>query len=169
MKNLMHAVGAVICAVAGVLIVTSILGLSRVGSCGGVGDPVCPAGLSRDVFTLVGSIVFLAVGGVMTFGVGFFLAVLTGAVALIFDGHGTGPVVIGVVILAVPAAVLLLAMTVGAFEQKTKAVQDDFTTRAITVPELVLPDFASEPEDAAPLAASAEPEDCVPDACASAS
>lgn len=108
MKKLVRVAGVILCAVAGVAVVSAVLGLTRIGACGGTGDLACPAGVGTDVVKIVGGAMALALGAVMTMGAGVLVACVTAAITLIVKGHGATPPIIGVALIFMSAAIFLL-------------------------------------------------------------
>jgi hypothetical protein len=136
MKKLVRIAGLILCAVSGVAIVSAVLSFTQIGSCGGTGNQVCPAGVGTDVLKIVGGSMALALGAVLTLGAGVLVACVTAAVALIVKGHGSTPMLVGVGLIVLSAAIFLL-------ELATKRAAIARATRAA---EMTAPDpFGTDP------------------------
>jgi type II secretory pathway pseudopilin PulG len=82
-------VGAVLAAGGGAAIGHAIEGMGRVGNCGYPGMPVCPSSVGNDMYLMAAGVVILAVGSVLTWGVGILFGLLGAGVTGIAHGSVT--------------------------------------------------------------------------------
>ena len=73
--------GGILAAGGGVALVTAMTAMERIGDCGNGYDPPCPPGIENDVFLMAGAVISIAVGSIMTWGVGLAVAVVAAGVA----------------------------------------------------------------------------------------
>ncbi|ORW21959.1 hypothetical protein AWC19_13465 [Mycobacterium palustre] len=65
----------------GVGLVAAITAMNRIGDCGNGYDPPCPPGIENDFYLMGGAILAIAVGSIMTWGVGLGMAIMAAGVA----------------------------------------------------------------------------------------
>lgn len=81
----LRIVGGTLAGGGGVALVAAVTAMSRVGSCGNGYDAACPPGTGNQFLLMTGAVLAIAIGSVMTFGVGLLVAMLTaGVTALIY-------------------------------------------------------------------------------------
>ena len=80
MKKIVRIIGMILSTAAGVLMVLGLLGITQVGSCGDIGEQVCPTGTGADILMLTGGSFLLTIGAIMTLGVGVFASCLAAAI-----------------------------------------------------------------------------------------
>jgi hypothetical protein len=73
--------GGLLAAGGGVALVTAMTAMERIGDCGNGYDPPCPPGIENDFFLMAGAVMAVAVGSIMTWGVGLAVAVVAAGVA----------------------------------------------------------------------------------------
>jgi hypothetical protein len=60
--------------------------MERIGDCGNGYDPPCPPGIAKDFYVMGGAVIAIAIGSIMTWGVGLvFAMVAAGITALIYS------------------------------------------------------------------------------------
>ena len=137
MKKIVRIIGVILSTAAGVLMVLGLLGITQVGSCGDIGEQVCPAGTGADVFMLIGGSFLLTIGAIMTLGVGVFASCLAAAIILLVKGNGAVTTIIATALIVIPGLVLL-GMLGARRTAATRAIQTaQFKQRAIMVPGIV--------------------------------
>jgi hypothetical protein len=135
--KLHRVVGAVISAAAGVALAWAITSLSRTGSCGNVGQAACPASAGQAGLVVAGSLILLAIGAVLTWGVGVLLAALSGGVtALVLAAAGPAhsrlpAVIVGTAFLAAFVLPGLVALGALRASRRRQAHVAEFRKRAI--------------------------------------
>jgi hypothetical protein len=135
--KLHRVVGAVISAAAGVALAWAITSLSRTGSCGDVGQAACPSSAGEAGLVVAGSLILLAIGAVLTWGVGVLLAALSGGVsALVLAAAGPAhsrlpAVIVGTVFLAGFVLPGLVALGARRASRRRQALVAEFRKRAI--------------------------------------
>jgi hypothetical protein len=73
--------GGILAAGGGVALVTAMTAMERIGDCGSGYDPPCPPGIENDFVLMAGAVMAIAVGSIMTWGVGLAVAVVAAGVA----------------------------------------------------------------------------------------
>jgi hypothetical protein len=82
----LRIVGGVLAGAGGVGLVAAMTAMDRIGDCGNGYDLPCPPGIANDFYLMAAAVVAIAVGSVMTWGVGLAIAILTaGIAALIYS------------------------------------------------------------------------------------
>jgi hypothetical protein len=66
---------------AGFALVTAMTAMERIGNCGNGYDPPCPPSIENDFFLMAGAVMGIAIGSIMTWGVGLAVAVVAAGVA----------------------------------------------------------------------------------------
>lgn len=74
-------VGGILAAGGGVGLVAAMTAMERIGDCGNGYDPPCPPQIGNDFYLMGGAILAIAVGSVMTWGVGLAIAILSAGIA----------------------------------------------------------------------------------------
>jgi hypothetical protein len=145
-KKLLRTVGIILCAAAGVLMAASILDVVEIGTCGDIGEQVCPPAAGTDAMKIFGGMLLLFVGAALTRGAGVFVGVLAAGVTLLVTGHGTLPTIIGVTLIAVTLVLLLTAAALARSAGTRAAAFRDFKARIQAGPREI--NDAIEPMDA---------------------
>jgi hypothetical protein len=82
----LRIVGGVLAGAGGVGLVAAMTAMERIGDCGNGYDLPCPPEIGNDFYLMGGSVIAIAVGSIMTWGVGLAIAILTaGIAALIYS------------------------------------------------------------------------------------
>jgi hypothetical protein len=69
--------GVIVAGGGGVALVSAITAMDRIGSCGNGYDAPCPPGIANDFYLMGGAVAAIAVGSVMSLGIGLLVAMLT--------------------------------------------------------------------------------------------
>jgi hypothetical protein len=77
----LRIVGGILSAGGGVGLVAAMTAMNRIGDCGNGYDPPCPPGIENDFYLMGGAILAIAVGSIMTWGVGLCVAIVAAGVA----------------------------------------------------------------------------------------
>lgn len=136
MKVFRRVLGVILAVAAGILVVTAILTFTHVGACGDIGEQACPSSTNVAVGEMIGGLVLLVVGSIMTVGAGFLIFLFVGGIyALIRALSGPYGLISsdGIVVLcflAIPVVLFVIGLisTIGKPED---AVPNDFKERAI--------------------------------------
>ena len=136
-RRITRIVGLLICAVAAYLFVSGIVGITRTVSCGDIGEQACSPNVGSYIFHMVGGSLLIAVGAVLSVGLGVLLALATAGVTLIVDGGGGLETYLGIGLIVVSVlaglAVLGARQTAAANAVETAG----FKARALMVPGVV--------------------------------
>lgn len=65
----------------GVALVAAMTAMDRIGDCGNGYDPPCPPGIANDFYLMAGAVIAIAVGSIMTWGVGIAIAIAAAGIA----------------------------------------------------------------------------------------
>jgi hypothetical protein len=140
--------GAILSGGGGVGLVVAITAMDRISSCGNGYDAPCPPGIANDFFLMGGAIVAIAVGAVMTLGMGLLVGVLTAAVtAIVYSltvapSQRTGEYITAGVSLGVGALAYAITRSVlkqvGRLEREQTTEDRQFRERATMVPGTVI-------------------------------
>jgi hypothetical protein len=78
--------GGILAAGGGVTLVAAMTAMERIGDCGNGYDPPCPPGIAKDFYVMGGAVIAIAIGSIMTWGVGLVFAIVAaGIAALIYS------------------------------------------------------------------------------------
>lgn len=67
-------------------LVAAMTAMERIGDCGNGYDPPCPPGIENDFYLMGGAVMAIAIGSIMTWGVGLVVAIVTaGITALVYS------------------------------------------------------------------------------------
>jgi hypothetical protein len=77
----LRVVGGILAAAGGVALVAAMTAMDRIGDCGNGYDPPCPPGIENDFYLMAGAVVCIAIGSIMTWGVGLVVAIAAAGVA----------------------------------------------------------------------------------------
>jgi hypothetical protein len=79
-------VGGLLAALGGVGLVAAMTAMARIGDCGNGYDLPCPPEIANDFYLMGGSVTAIAIGSIMTWGVGLAIAIVTaGTAALVYS------------------------------------------------------------------------------------
>ena len=82
----LRIVGGVLAGAGGVGLVAAMAAMERIGDCGNGYDLPCPPEIANDFYLMGGAVIAIAIGSIMTWGVGLAIAILTaGIAALIYS------------------------------------------------------------------------------------
>jgi hypothetical protein len=111
----LRIVGGILSAGGGVGLVAAMTAMNRIGHCGNGYDPPCPPGIENDFFLMGGAVLAIAVGAIMTWGVGLVVAIVAaGTAALTYSLIVPAEVRSGEFIIAgVCVGLLVLGVAVG--------------------------------------------------------
>ena len=73
--------GGILAGGGGVGLVAAMTAMERIGDCGNGYDPPCPPGIENDFYLMGGAILAIAVGSIITWGVGLAVAIVAAGVA----------------------------------------------------------------------------------------
>jgi hypothetical protein len=74
-------VGGLLAAAGGVGLVAAMTAMDRIGDCGNGYDLPCPPEIANDFYLMGGAVTAIAIGAIMTWGVGLAIAILTAGIA----------------------------------------------------------------------------------------
>jgi hypothetical protein len=136
-KVFRRVLGVVLTVAAGILVVTAILTFTHVGPCGDIGEQACPSGVTTAAGEIVGGIVLLVIGSIMTVGAGILIFLFVGGIyawlRAVNGGYGlmSSDGIVVVSFLAIPALLFLWGLGSVIFGKGGNAAPDDFKKRAI--------------------------------------
>jgi hypothetical protein len=82
----LRVIGGILAAGGGLALVMAMTAMDQIGDCGNGYDPPCPPGVENDFFLMAGAVIAIAVGSIMTWGVGLAVAtVAAGVTALVYS------------------------------------------------------------------------------------
>jgi hypothetical protein len=82
----LRIVGGILAAGGAVALVAAMTAMERIGNCGDGYDPPCPPGIENDFLLMAGAVIAIAIGSIMTWGVGLAVAILAaGVTALVYS------------------------------------------------------------------------------------
>jgi hypothetical protein len=82
----LRILGGLLAGAGGVGLVAAMTAMDRIGDCGNGYDLPCPPEIANDFYLMGGSVVAIAIGSIMTWGVGLAIAIVTaGSAALVYS------------------------------------------------------------------------------------
>lgn len=134
----LRIVGGTLAGGGGIALVAAMTAMSRVGSCGNGYDAPCPPGTGDQFLLMAGAVLAIAIGSVMTLGLGLLIATLTaGVAALVYSltvpaNLRTGEYVTAGVCFGLLALLLVFGGSVAReIAAKRKAVQEQIAADAL--------------------------------------
>jgi hypothetical protein len=79
--KLLRIVGGLLAGAGGVGLVAAMTAMDRIGDCGNGYDMPCPPEIANDFYLMGGSVVAIAIGSIMTWGVGLAIAIVSAGIA----------------------------------------------------------------------------------------
>jgi hypothetical protein len=77
----LRVIGGILAAGGGVALVAAMTAMERIGDCGNGYDPPCPPGIENDFYLMAAAVAAIAVGSILTWGVGLVVAIVTAGIA----------------------------------------------------------------------------------------
>jgi hypothetical protein len=77
----LRVAGGVLAGGGGLGLVAAMTAMERIGDCGNGYDPPCPPGIAKDFYLMAGAVLAIAIGSIMTWGVGLVVAIVAAGIA----------------------------------------------------------------------------------------